>query len=1358
MAAAMQHDSQMISGDAANWQAVLPYLPGLLVETLRRCPHRAAPWIDPIEGTLVLADISGFTPMSERLAQAGKEGAELLTGIINQYFGRMLDIARAHGCINIRFGGDALLLAFKDDRHAVRAVAAAASMQRASLRFTTFRAGQQRFRLRMTVGVHSGTFWSAAAGLPDARMQHLILGPETSVLAEVQGTAKAGELLITTATLDHVGDLCLIEPHGDAYRVQRLIRRVPRAATQDNTAAPPILSGEVLAYLPPPIAAALRSHGQAKPMEAEHRKITILFINVLGINELLEENGPAVLLDQLQKYLSSLVQLADQYGGFLVDNDVYTHGLKLILIFGAPVAHEQDSANAQRLALELGREMEQQGLALRHRIGIHSGFAFAGDVGTSYRRVYTVMGDAVNLSARLMSAGTPGQVLVSSQAIAEAGPGFAVEELAPIRVKGKKDPIPICLLEGEESTRRPSLAEPSGSFVGREAELERFRHVCHEVQQGKCRSIVLSGETGIGKSRLVMEFRRLMSGHWSIHQGICHSHRIGKPFDVWIQVLDSLFDVSASDDSRARSEKAMSALEALDPKLLPMASLLNPLLGLTIPESDVVLSLEEESRRHRLFELITGLLQGKAATSPLALVFEDLHDADGSSIQLINHVSAAARSSRLLFCLSLDPRKATLLNPPPPSTVAMPLGELPPSAALRLVREMLDCRDIPREIEDAVLSKARGNPLFLQEVSASIRQSGALDRICGASSFKMSREMASLNIPDRIHTLVMSRIDNLDQTAREVLRTASVVGTTFDCAVLERLLGQESGQYVRGKLAYLAELDLTIPEGDAQQDTYRFRHDLIQEVAYDSLTFARRREMHHRVGSYLEETEADHLESQYEILVHHYGRSGDRHKTRLYATKAAEKARKVFAHEEAIAHYRRGLECTEEKDLVGECLQSYFVECIGDCHELAGQHEEATRALRQSLRQWRSVIRHSPTVPSLPPELGASLRPEIRESVLCHKLSVSYERNSDYDSSLKWLEPAEAALPPGQLLQEARINITRSVALYRKGLYEEAIRCGLDGLDLSKRSNDPGQLAYAHNMLANCYLESGSLSQAIGHYRQAVRLFDRLDDLARQAAAHNNLGACYHLLGDLEKALHHYQIAIKADERMGNLTAVAIAHNNIGEVLLAQGLTEDSIGHLQTVVETYEERGDPLAAAGLALVNLCRAYQGLGQYDQARTHLKRGRALLRKANAGGLLMEAQIQQAELELEQGQIDRAIRTCSQVLHQTRQTGARLLEARALRVMGRVNLARGQSSEAETQLLESAILAEGLKADHERALSLLCLAELYGADVGCPDSLLRCRPFLNKAITIFRRMGSQGDLSRALRFQSSLRLRPG
>ncbi|TET95235.1 MAG: adenylate/guanylate cyclase domain-containing protein, partial [Dehalococcoidia bacterium] len=373
--------------EAAAWSAAVPYLPTLLLDAARRHPDRPAIWIDSLEGTLVLADISGFTRMSERLAEVGKEGAEWLTNIINQYFRRMLDITQEYGGSNVKFGGDALLLLFTSENHAGRAIATASAMLRASRQFTTVRVGRERIRLSMSVGVHSGAFWSASAGVPGRRMQHFILGREASRVAETEAAAVAGELLITGATLRLAGGLRVGEPRGDAYRVLRVSSRTASSSLAGDEPDPlPSPTSELLAHLPPPVVQALLSDDKAGGVEGEHRKVSILFINLFGVTELLEEQGPGVCLDELQRYVSSVVRMAERYGGFLAGNDIYTEGLKLILIFGAPVAHEQDSANALRLALELDNELPQLDVRLRHRIGINSGFVFAGDVGSPYRR------------------------------------------------------------------------------------------------------------------------------------------------------------------------------------------------------------------------------------------------------------------------------------------------------------------------------------------------------------------------------------------------------------------------------------------------------------------------------------------------------------------------------------------------------------------------------------------------------------------------------------------------------------------------------------------------------------------------------------------------------------------------------------------------------------------------------------------------------------------------------------------------------------------------------------------------------------------------------------------------------------
>ncbi len=205
--------------------SIVPYLPSILLDTVSRNPNRPIPWIECLDGSLVLADVSGFTSMTEKLAQVGKEGAEWLTSIINDYFQRMLDTVSNYGGTNLRFGGDALLLLFRGDSHAVRAVAAASAMQRATRQFTTFHFGKYRVHLKMTVGVHSSSFYHAAVGLKEYPVQHLVLGSATNVVAKIQGLATTGELVISRETCDLIGDLCLTEPRSDGFVVLRLRKR-----------------------------------------------------------------------------------------------------------------------------------------------------------------------------------------------------------------------------------------------------------------------------------------------------------------------------------------------------------------------------------------------------------------------------------------------------------------------------------------------------------------------------------------------------------------------------------------------------------------------------------------------------------------------------------------------------------------------------------------------------------------------------------------------------------------------------------------------------------------------------------------------------------------------------------------------------------------------------------------------------------------------------------------------------------------------------------------------------------------------------------------------------------------------------
>jgi len=807
--------------ETALWAAAAPYVPSVLLDAFRQDPDRPAISIDAVEGTLVFADISGFTALSERLAGLGREGPERLTEIINGNFQLLLDIARQRGGGNLKFGGDALALLFEGPGHAHRAVTAGLAMQRAIRGYGLIRAVRPPVRLRMSVGIHSGQVWSATAGDPDLRMQHFILGRESARLAETEAAASPGEVLLTEETRRLVAGLVAVEAHEGFFRAQRLIRQPAALGGAAAAPPPPASHASLLAFLPPPVAAVLRGGVGRASIEGEHRKVSIAFISVRGGNELLDTAGPEALLAELQAYLSAVVRLVDQHGGFLVSNDIDNHGLKLILVFGAPVAHEEDAANALRLALALQQELRALDLRLSHRIGVNSGSVFVGDVGSDHRRDYTVMGDAVNLAARLMSAAESGQVLISDQLAQEAGAGFLAPELAPIRVKGKAQPIAIRELAGEEAVQ-PGGTGREAALVGRAAEIEILQRLCREAEVDGSRAVVLVGDAGAGKTRLLQELEHYQRERgWRTLRGHCYAHTAATPFYPWTQILEALFAIGDRSQSRtARGGRVAALVQRVRPDLRELASLLNTLLSLEIPESDLVRSLDDESRRQRLFELIAALLGASADTTPLGLLIEDLHFADQSSLRLLEHVATTAGAGVLLG-LTQRPSDTVRLDFPQADTTRLELPELTEDASRDLICAILNRPDLPAPVAAAISAKCRGNPLFLEEVARSLRDSPALEALLSASGVALDAAM-QLEIPDRVQALIMSRIDALPPDTKRVLRFASVLGASFAVSTLQSLARADvdadaAALQLPPLLRALEEAELVVAEpGDAE--------------------------------------------------------------------------------------------------------------------------------------------------------------------------------------------------------------------------------------------------------------------------------------------------------------------------------------------------------------------------------------------------------------------------------------------------------------------------------------------------------------------------------------------------------------
>jgi len=1304
---------------------------------------------------MVMADLSGFTALSERLAKLGDEGAERVTSVINSFFEKMLKTAARYGGDTLTFGGDAILLLFDGPEHATRATLAALEMLKQVGRAAAVEAGDGKVKIGMSVGAHSDTFVLAGVGLADERAHLVVLGRGAELTALAEAQAERGQLAVSSTCKDLLPDGSTLAPTGECWRVDELgACALPRLVFE----APPVSAEQLRQLSPflPPYARTAIGNGEEKiQLTPEHRRTVIVFVNVLGLNEILEGAGVDAAVEQLQAYTVMLTSLAAKHQGFVVSSDIATKGSKLVVAFGAPVAHEYAPANAARFALDLTDELRQSGLDLQHKIGVNGVHVFAGEVGPPFRRQYTVMGDAVNVAARLMGAAEPGQALVGRNLLNYVSHDLCARELPPIKVKGRGQPVAVCVLEAEEpeGAHIHGGLEPGrwrGRLFGRRKELDLLSRSWEPARRGKGRTILVEGEAGVGKTRLLDEALRAMSATGRVTRAACFEHLQAAPFTPWIDVLQSILELTRDDPRERRTETVQAFLEGRLADLAEFGALLNPLLDLSLPQSEVVGSLDAQTRRAKLFELVGSILAESAADGGRVVVLEDLHWVDESSQALVAHLAHRLTGDPILLLLTTRPTdaRADLAGA---EVTRVVLAELSESESLDMVREALGVADLPNAVGEALYAKTKGNPLFLEEVVHSLQAPGVLERILSASSVTRAAELAALEIPDRVQGLLMSRIDRLPPDTREVLKAGSVVGRSFDEKVL---IGIDDSRLRPASLdrAFdeLVGAALVVRGEDAGGSSLTFRHALVQDVAYDSLPFARRRDLHGRVARYLDATQSppDHA-----VLVHHYLHAGDAPKTRLHAVRAAESSVAVYANLEAIDYLALAQESTRGRTAHDACLRSRFDELMGDSLATLARHDDAIACFARARRRWaRPSVRQASELALQ--DLSAVAEPDARDSLLCWKIAVSLERGpAAYRRALRWLKKGAAVLPPPSRHLRARMLVTTSGVLSRLGRYREAAPIGEEGVALAREDGDPALQAYALTLLANAFAGLGSLERAMDCDKESLALYEQAGDLAGLALSHLNVASSYFLLGDLRPALEHEESSLALYSRIGNVSGVASQHHNVGGVLLQMGEVEAAIDHLEEALRLRDNPGVGPQVAGFALLLLSKALVWSGDLDAAERALAECLGLLKGIEAQDDLLFAGVIEGELRLAQGDLEQAESACRRVLSDAQAMEAELNEAQALCMLGRVQIAQG-APEAATPGLEACVaLSEKIGADYERAQALAVLAEARAA---CAEPGQACEDLLFEAIRLFRKMGARYDLGKAEVLRERLQLR--
>ena len=682
----------------------------------------------------------------------------------------------------------------------------------------------------------------------------------------------------------------------------------------------------------------------------------------------------------------------------------------MLVLFGAPVTHEDDPRRAVRAALAirdalvtLERRWRRNSIlgqrSIEQRMGIAWGQAFAGQVGVSTRREYTVMGDEVNLAARLMAAATPGQILVSEPVHAAAGRHFRLSPLPPVRVKGKAEPIPIFQVDGRLDDRLASRLANRGPLLGWEAEMQHCQLALEGAMGGRETGLRIEGPAGVGKSRLTDALIAV-----ALEQGVrvvlceCQSYSSNVPYAAWTTLLGVLAGTRPTDPASLCGEKLARLLGELelttDEELLALYTLLG--LQSVIPERVLPIGIgstpREDGRslfvalqrqldegeveagagiwglaqerqvtrcdpgegtwgrlgervtnleQERLFAAIGQLLGRLAARGPLLVVFEDAHWMDPVSRTLIDHLLGSPSGLPLLI-LSVQRSEEDGPAGDEQTIVLRPLK----AAA---VREMLAAEGLSEEVVgsewdalvDGVYRCSGGNPLYIEELIHWMHRSGVKDPTAMEDGLRTSATLQEL---------LLSRMDNLPPSQQEVARAASIVGETVGVQDLVPLLeGKVETEHLDYALAGLEAAGVMLPAASGPERRYAFRQTLVREMIYDSLSFARRRELHGRMAAQLEILFTGDLEEQAELLAYHFERADQPLPAARHLLASANSARRRYAYEQAAGIFDRVVEMLEripaaESSAEGQALVVQAYEGRGDVAVLGGDFTSAAAA------------------------------------------------------------------------------------------------------------------------------------------------------------------------------------------------------------------------------------------------------------------------------------------------------------------------------------------------------------------------------------------------------------------------------
>ncbi len=1248
-----------------------PYLPRLVVEWMGDEPDVSGRVLD---GTVVFIDISGFTKLSEGLAQAGNIGAEELAATIGSTFTDLLAVAYSEGGRLLKFGGDALLLFFRGEEHAARGCSAAIRMRRALREQGELRVLDQRVRLRMSVGVHSGEFHFFLVG--QSHRELVVTGPGITEVATLEGAATAGEILISQATASSIRPSLVGESRGPG----RLLRRAPRSdATRDGDFTLRLAAEVDLARCVP---TGLRTSLVAGTAP-EHRRVAVAFVHFDGTDAMIRDRPLQQFARELDELVSVVEAATDRHGVTFLATDADKDGGKLILTSGAPTSSGDDE---RRMLLAL-RDIVEADTTIPVRVGVNRGAVFAGDIGPAYRRTYTVMGDAVNLAARLMAHAAPGEILATHEIVDRSPTAFSLDPVEPFFVKGKSAPVEAWRV-GPVVGAKPDLAPIALPFTGRDREMGMLEAALDGARAGEGRMIDVCGAAGMGKSRLLGELRTRSIGVREL-TARCELYEATTPYYPFRAILRPLLGLDPLRLSESDTEQLVATLAERAPELLPWAPLVGIAADVAVAETRESEQIEDQFRAARLGAVVGDLL-ARFLAGPTLLMIEDTQWIDDASAELLRALRPVVEDQPWVVVTTRRDDAPGLFEPEisTPDLVLEPLSFEDASALIR--DATLDAPISDHDIE-RLAERSAGNPMFLAALVAAARAAGGI-----------------ATLPDSVDALVAATIDRLPPQDRDLLRRLAVLGRTFSEDLVPAVLDDDVGL---DEAAWARVAEYLVADGPGR---WAFEHAVVQDCAYEGLAYRARRSLHARVGDALRSRTATDADEPVELLSLHYLRAERFAEAFDYSRTAADQAREVFADHEASELYERALAAARRLDDVPTEVHAQLREHLGDVRHRSGRFTDADKAFRAA----RRYVVDDP----------------VAQARLQLKRAWIKGWNDRYSEALRTITRGLGLLDgtddADALRQRAQLLAWYSQFSLAGGSLRRAITCSEQAIAAAEAAGDVASLAHAYKVLGWVQLDRGDL-ETTTTLERSLALYEQVDDRAGQASVLNMIGGFAYWRGEWDEALHRYEQARELARQTGNMVLGAFCTTNIGEIALDRGEIETATALFQEAARVWRVAGDRPGMAFATLL-LGRAVAGSGRFAEAQRLLEQARDEALGVGSQVDALEAMARLAECLLAAGEFDEALAVVDVTLAEAAMLGGVAAQTPLLlRVRGLALELLGRHDEARAALRESLSAAHARHAGYEIALTI-------GALAGLSDDADERQRMTGESVAMLERLG--------------------